>query len=131
MYLTDDTITVSSYDILIAIFVLTVGPIILKALSRKVADIADVYNKSDDYPGPAKSPDIFEEDDGGYDLDTERREKVIFEEKISNVIFRYDEKTRVLTIGEEQTSMPPIKMKLNSFSDFREFVDRLEEYIDE
>lgn len=127
MHLTGDIITISSYDILIAIFVLIIGPTILKVFYRKTVDIADVYNGHDDYPGSEKSPDIYEEDD----LDTERREKVIFEETISGVIFRYDEKTRVLEIGEGQTSIPPIKMKLNRFSDFREFVDRLEEYINE
>ena len=60
------------------------------------------------------------------ELDTERQEKVIFEEIISNVVFGYDEKTKFLTIGERfdtKSEVQPIKIKLDGIDDLREFVD--------
>jgi hypothetical protein len=111
---------------------------------KKFRDFADFYLESDldtkrslDSLDTSDTLDISDTSDtldvhGENDLDTERRERVIFEEMISNVPFRYDEKTKILTIGEgHNSSVEPIKVKLSSLDDLREFVDRLEDYVNE
>ena len=97
--------------------------------SKKFADFADMYRESN--LDTKKFSDISDVDKEN-SLDSERRERVIFEEIISNIPFRYDEKTKILTIGERyNSSVEPVKVKLSSLDDLREFVDRLEEYVNE
>ncbi len=54
--------------------------------------------------------------------------KMEFTEKISGVPFTYDEKTRMLTIGKD--TKVTVKLE-NGIEDFRDYVDRLEEYVQE
>lgn len=140
MYLTGDDFSISVTDILIILVVISIGPSMLQMFGRKIRDITRRDSGPDDYPGSTKLPDVYKENN--FDKDRisdiadayyiERREKVIFEENISGVPFRYDEKTKVLTIGEMfDPNTPPISAKLNSLDDLRKFVDRLEKYIDE
>jgi hypothetical protein len=129
MYFTDDGFVISAREITAILAIIVIVPILLKILYRKICNM--IGNKySEDYPGSTKFADIYQESD----LDTERQKKVIFEEIISNVIFRYDEKTKMLTIGERSdiSNTQPIKVKLsNGIEGLREFVDRLEEYVNE
>ncbi len=129
MYFKINDLVISDLNILEAIFAAYVGIFMLKILISTTSNINKRTNKSDDYPGSIKLED---EENLLY---TERREKVIFEETISNVVFRYDEKTRILTIENRNkltdANVPPISMQLDSIVDLREFVDRLEEYVDE
>lgn len=118
---------------------------VLGVLIRIISNAISKASKSEDYPGSTKFGDARQENklDTRFsdisdvykenDIDTERQDKVIFEEIISNVTFRYDEKTKILTIGEkyDTSNEQPIKVKLNSLADLGEFVDRLEEYVDE
>ncbi len=142
MQLTDDGFVISGVEILyivLAIYLL----IFMTKLFDKVDDYlraklpSDAF-KPDDYPGSTNysggsyGSDTYIDND----LDEERRDKVIFEEIISGVIFRYDEESRVLSIahrkGLTNTDEKPIEMVLeNGIEDFREFVDRLEQYVDE
>lgn len=155
MYFTDDGFVISARDITIILAIIIMIPIVLKILYRKIRNmVVSKYSGSEDYPGSTKFADIHQEnrsdtntfsdisdvyrenrsDIKESNLDTERQEKVIFEEIISNVIFRYDEKTKMLTIGERSdiSNAQPIKVKLSSgIEDLRAFVDRLEEYVDE
>jgi hypothetical protein len=144
-YFTNDGFVISGYEIFLIIFGIIAIVIIFRLFDRISRYISKWTCKSDDYPGPKKfadSADIYQESrlnenmfSDVYredDLYTERRERVIFEEIISDVRFRYDEKTKLLTIGESyESSTEPIKVKLNSLDDLREFVDRLEEYVNE
>ncbi len=129
MYFKINDLVISDLDILETIFTVYVGIFMLKILTSTIRNVNTRTNKSDDYPGSIKLED---EENLLY---TERREKVIFEETISNAVFRYDEKTRILTIENRNkltdANVPPISMQLDSIVDLREFVDRLEEYVDE
>ena len=149
MYFTNDNFVISGLDIFWIIFGIITIIAILKLLDRIVGRIVSRWtSKSEDYPGSAKSSDLsdmhqennrdtkmFSDIADVYyksDLEKERRKRVIFEEMISNVPFRYDEKTKMLTIGEgHNSSVEPIKVKLSGLKDLREFVDRLEDYVDE
>jgi hypothetical protein len=153
MYFTDEGFVISAREITAILVIIVMVSILLKILYGKICNTI-VSKYSEDYPGSTKFADMHEENRSGIstfsdisdvyrenrsdikesDLDIERQEKVIFEEIISNVIFRYDEKTKMLTIGERSdiSNAQPIKMKLNSgIEDLREFVDRLEEYVNE
>lgn len=147
MYLTDSGLVISGREaILVAIVAISI--VLLGAFIRITYNKIGKANKYDDYPGSSKFEDIYQEnilDTSRFSdiadrylesvLDTERQDKVIFEEIISNVIFRYDEKTKFLTIGERfdtKSEIQPIKIKLNNgIDDLREFVDRLEDYVNE
>lgn len=146
MYFTNDGFVISGYEIFLLIFGISAIAIIFRLFGHISRYIMSKWtNKYDDYPGSKKFSDfedayqesrlnakIFSDVHREDDLDIERRERVIFEEMISNVNFRYDEKTKILTIGERyESSTEPIKVKLNSLDDLREFVDRLEEYVNE
>jgi len=154
MELTDNGFVISGYEILNIVLLLYLLLFMTK-LFKMASKILDRHNedKVDDYLGSKMPSDAFKPDDypghtsysdSSYgsdvhidnDLDVERRDKVIFEEMISGVIFRYDENTRVLSIGNRRdlsnTDVKPIEMRLdNGIEDFREFVDRLEQYVDE
>lgn len=141
MYFTNDGFVISGYEIFLIIFGISAVTIIFRLFDR----ISRYNNSSEDYPGSKKFQDfadayqasklneeMFSDTHIEDNLDTERRERVIFEEMISNVPFRYDEKTKILTIGERyDSSAEPIKVKLSSLDDLREFVDRLEDYVNE
>ena len=146
MYFTNDGFVISGYEVFLIIFGIAAIITVFILFGRISSYIMPNWtNKSDDYPGSKKFADfadayqesrlnenMFSDVHREDDLDAERRERVIFEEIISNVIFRYDEKTKMLTIGEDyESSTEPIKVKLNSIVDLREFVDRLEEYVNE
>lgn len=145
MYLTNDGFVVSGREIILIIFAMSVIIAIFISFGRIIRYIISKRNdKYDDYPGSSKFEDIYQDvkldtdksdisdtyDES--DLNRKWQEKVIFEETISNVPFRYDERTKVLTIGERfESSTEPINVKLNSLNDLREFVDRLENYVNE
>jgi hypothetical protein len=146
MYFTNDGFVISGYEIFLIIFGISAITIIFRLFDRISRCITSKWtNSSEDYPGSKKfqdfadayqasklNEDMFSDTRREDNLDTERRERVIFEEMISNVPFRYDEKTKILTIGERyDSSAEPIKVKLSSLDDLREFVDRLEEYVNE
>lgn len=149
MYFTDGGFVISAREIIVILAITIIVPIVITILYRK---IINKYSGSEDYPGSINPEnmhvgnksyinrfsdiaDVYRENNfEKSDLDTERQKKVIFEEIISNVIFRYDEKTKMLTIGERSdlSNIQPIKVKLNSgIEDLRDFVDRLEEYVNE
>lgn len=131
MYFTDNGFVISGRDILIIAVAISTGLLVLQVIGKKIRNITSRENKFEDYPGSTKISDIsdvYRENN----LDIERRKDVIFEEKISGIPFRYDEKTRVLTIGERfDSNTHPIEVKLNSFDDLKEFVERLEDYVNE
>lgn len=152
MYFTDGDFVISAREITTILVAIVIVPIVLKILYRKIRNV--VVNRNDkfeDYPGSIKFTDIYEENKPNANkfsdiadvyiekdfekdyLDTGREEKVIFEENISGVSFGYNEKTRVLTIGEkcESKNVVPIEVKLSKFDDLRDFVDRLEDYVNE
>jgi len=140
MYFTDHSFSISGREILVLLVIISISLFILQIFGRKIRDITRKYSEPDDYPGSTKLPDVYEENNFGKDRISdiadahyiERREKVIFEENISGVPFRYDEKTRMLTIGKRfDSNTSPIEVKLNSLDDLREFVDRLEDYVNE
>ncbi len=134
MYFTNDGFVISGYEIFLIIFGIAAIITVFRLFDRISRYISKLTCKSDDYPGSKKFVDFADvyRESRLNDLGAERRERVIFEEIISNVRFRYDEKTKMLTIGESyELSTEPIKVKLNSLDDLREFVDRLEEYVNE
>jgi hypothetical protein len=141
MYLTNDGLVISGLEIILIIFALLIIITIFISFGRINRYITSKWiNKSDDYPGSTNFEDVHKNK-----LDTCKpsditdmyndnglnsvQEKVIFEEIISDVSFRYDEKTRVLTIEEMNESTDPIEVKLNSLDELREFVNRLEDYV--
>jgi hypothetical protein len=140
MYFTDDGFVISGREIFTIIVAITISITVIQML-RWI--LHSYQQKIDDYPDSMESRENYKEGvldkqlgiNSDIDLDKERRNKVIFEEKISGVIFRYDEETRVLTIGNRRgltnTDIPPVEVRLESFNEFREFVDRLEEYVNE
>lgn len=139
MYLDESGFIISGWEIIEIIFIISIGYTILKFFGGKILNITVRFDEHDDYPGSTKlSEDRKNEKnyrtiiEDAY-LYSEMQEKMIFEENISGVPFRYDEKTRVLTIGQRfnNDGPHPIDVNLDSFDDFREFVDRLEEYINE
>ena len=144
MYLDENGFIISGNEIISIIFLLSMIYMIFQLFIRNIGDIGkifDIFTEHDDYPGSTKFSKNKKDEKGNRSIedvylessDLEREEKMIFEENISGVPFRYDEKTRVLTIGERynRDGPNPIEVNLDSFDDFREFVDRLEEYIDE
>lgn len=154
MQLTDNGFVISGYEILYIILSIYLLIFMIK-LFKMTLKIRGRYNedKVDNYLGSKMPSDAFKSNDhhgstsysdGSHgsdtyidnDLDVERRDKVIFEEIISGVKFRYDEESRILSItkmrGLTNTDVKPIEMVLeNGIEDFREFVDRLEQYVDE
>jgi len=152
MELTDNGFVISGHEILYIVIIIYLAFFTIK-LIRMIVRIyrnRDIDNRVDDYLGSKIPSDMYKSDDypmsarhsdisDAYinnELDVERRDKVIFEEMISGVIFRYDEKTRILSIskrkGLSNTDDEPIEMKLdNGIEDFRKLVDRLEEYVNE
>jgi len=145
MYLDENGFIISGNEIIEIIFLLSIIYMIFQLFYRNIADIGKIFDRitehDDDYPGSTKFSKIKKDEKRIRSIediylkssDSEREEKMIFEENISGVPFRYDEKTRVLTIGERynRDGPNPIEVNLDSFDDFREFVDRLEEYINE
>jgi hypothetical protein len=154
MQFTDNGFVISGHEILyivavisLAIFVINLFRMTVRIRNRDVDNRVDDYlgskipsdaYKSGDYPISTRYSDSSNGSDAyiNNELDVERRDKVIFEEMISGVIFRYDEKTRILSIrkrkGFSNTDEEPIEMELdNGIEDFRELVDRLEEYVNE
>lgn len=147
MYFTNDGFVISGIEIFWIIIAIPTIVAMLQLFGRVSRYIAARWtSKSEDYPGSIKFQDIHEEYKSDVnrfsdvadaydenDLDKKRRERVIFEEIISNAIFRYDEKTKMLTIGDRSASSDaqPIKMKLSGIDDLRDFVDRLEDYVNE
>ncbi len=147
MYFTGNDFVISGHEIFLTIIAIFLVVSAIRLFIMAVNNIVVRRAKSsDDYPGSTKYEDISNREDNPREfsdiadiiyerayLDDERREKVIFEENICGVPFRYDEKTRVLTIGEKCVSKDtfPVEIKLNSFNDLKEFVYRLEDYVKE
>ncbi len=147
MNLDENGFTILGNEIIEIIFLLSMIYMLSQLIFRNIGDIGKIFDmftqNNDDYPGSNKySKDKKDEKyNGGIEdiylessnIDSERKEKMIFEENISGVPFRYDERTRVLTIGKGLgvDGPAPIEVNLDSFDDFRKYVDRLEEYIDE
>lgn len=149
MYFTDNGFVISGQEIIIIAVTILAIFVLLNLVSMRINNIARKINMSDDYPGSTKFQDKGNKSDTKplsdiadtyiadvhleNEFDTKRREKVIFEENISNVSFRYDEKTKILAIreGYDSSDAPTIKVKLDSLDDLRTFVDRLEEYVNE
>jgi len=152
MELTDSGFVISGHEILYIVITIYLAFFMVKLFRMSVRIYRNRYmdNRVDDYLGSKIPSDMYKSDDypmsarysdipDAYinnELDVERRDKVIFEEMISGVIFRYDEKTRILSIskrkGLSNTDDEPIEMKLdNGIEDFRKLIDRLEEYVDE
>lgn len=126
MYFTDDGLVISAREITEIIVAIVIVAMMSNMVYRKISSIAtNRSSKSEDYPYHSRFEDRH--------MEIERQEKVIFEEVISNVTFRYDEHTKMLTIGERSdvSDAQQIKVKLSSLDDLREFVDRLEEYVNE
>lgn len=151
MELTDSGFIISGNEILYIVIVISLAffTMNLYRVSMRIYRRRDIDNRVDDYLGSRIPYDAYKHRDypistrhidiDAYidrELDIERRDKVIFEELISDVIFRYDENTRILSMRDRRdlsnTDVKPIEMKLdNGIVDLREFVDRLEEYVDE
>lgn len=76
----------------------------------KQADFVDINNTDTDTM----------EYNGRYDM--------IFEERISDVPFRYDERNRELTIGVDSFDAKPMVIKDFDIQALKDFLDRIEDY---
>lgn len=154
MELTDNEFIISGREILYIVVIISLAIVTISffRMSMRIYRKRDIDNRVDDYLGSKIPSDMYKPDDypgstrysdssNGSDAyienesDVERRDKVIFEELISGVIFRYDEKTRILSMRNRR-DLPNtdvhIEMTLsNGIEDLRDFVDRLEEYVSE
>lgn len=115
MQFIENGFNISMLDIIIFVFTLTALFIIYKMFN-----IAGWKNREYN-----KNNDSFDEN--------WRRNNMIFEEKISGVTFRYDEEERILQIIDSRGNMSrdPINIELDGIGELIDFVDRLEEYVDE
>jgi len=137
MQFTEDGFSISTDEIMLTFMLLVSIYFFSKIIWRL---IQSKYNSSTKNDGIFKfgqtKPIIPVEDDQDDDeeeendeyYESEEEKKMKFEEDINGIPFKYDEKTKILTIGFGSRS---VTVQLDDFNQFREFVDRLEEYIQE